>query len=504
MSLLGELCAIDTRARSSRALRDGRRFETRPPSSGHSPSTSSGTEGAECVLSIFTRRRCPYLPGSNFHIYPVLTSIFARLTSKVSSVRYAYRPRIVDAELDSMLSTVGAVLLEGPRACGKTATGEAHSKSAIRLDVDEEARALAEIDPGLILNGETPRLIDEWQLEPRVWNHVRRAVDDRRQPGQFILTGSAVPADDAIRHSGAGRIVRIRMRPMTLFESGHSSGSVSLGAIMRGDAVPSGGGGMPLHDTADRLCVGGWPALQEFDAKAAQRVLTSYLSDVARVDVSALDGGVRRDPDRVRRLMASLARNVSTQASAASLARDTGDDGTPLRIETVGEYLDALERVMVVENQPSWGPHLRSRDIVRAAAKRHFIDPSLAVAAMGASPERLLKDPKALGFLFESLVVRDLRVYAQALGGEVRHYRDSAGTEVDAVVTLADGTWAPIEVKLGASQIDAAAASLGRFLAKVDTAQAGEPAARLVITAGEYTFTRLDGITVVPLSLLAP
>ena len=415
-----------------------------------------------------------------------------------------YLPRVVDDEVHTALGAVGAVLIEGPRACGKTATGEAHTASQVRLDTDDGARELAAIDPRAVLDGPNPRLIDEWQLEPRLWNQVRKLVDDRRATGQFVLAGSSVPADDATRHSGAGRILRIRMRPMSLFESQHSAGTVSLSKILRGEIVQATSGGIPLDEVVERICVGGWPGLQSLDSATAQRVLASYLDDVARVDVSALDGGTRRDPSRVRKLMTSLARNVSTEASAASLARDSGDDDKPLWWETVQEYLAALERVMVVENQPSWGPHLRSRDVVRGAPKRHFVDPSLAAAALGASPQRLRQDVKTLGFLFESLVIRDLRVYAQAFGGQVAHYRDSAGSEVDAVVTLSDGTWATIEVKLGVTQVDAAAASLERFVRKIDSATSGRPVARVVITAGEYAFTRPDGVAVVPLSLLGP
>ena len=334
---------------------------------------------------------------------------------------------------------------------------------------------------------------------------MRRAVDDRRQPGQFILTGSAVPADDVTRHSGAGRIVRIRMRPMSLFESGHSTGAVSLGAVMAGKLPDGAVSSLSLRDAVDRLCVGGWPALQHLQPGAAQSVLVSYLDDVARVDVSALDNnGTRRDPARVRRLMTSLARHVSTEVSAAGLARDVGDDGAPLWKETVSEYLDALERLMVVENQPSWGPHLRSRDVVRRSPKRHFVDPSLAAAALGASAERLMRDPMTLGFMFESMVIRDLRIYAQSLGGQILHYRDSAGSEVDAIVTLPDGSWAAVEVKLGASRVDEAAKSLDRFVRKVNVEQAGEPVARLVVTAGEYAFVRPDGVIVTPIGLLGP
>lgn len=415
-----------------------------------------------------------------------------------------YRARVVDEEVRRGLDNIGALLLEGPRACGKTATGQFHGKSAVRLDVDSDAREVASINPALILDGPVPRLIDEWQLEPQLWNHVRRAVDDRQKPGQFILAGSSVPADDATRHAGAGRILRIRMRPMSLSESGHSSGDISLASILHGAPVNGTRSPLTLADVTSRICIGGWPALQNLSPSGAQQVLSSYLDDVARVDVPALDGGIRRDPRRIRRVITSVARNVATEVSIARIAADAGEDGRSVSTDTVRRYLDALARVMVVEDQPSWGAHLRSRDIVRKAPKRHFVDPSLAAAALGASPNRLLKDPSTLGFLFESLVIRDLRVYAQAANAEVRHFRDSSGTEVDAIITLPNGDWAAIEVKLGASQVDAAAASLDAFIRKVDLAKSGQPTARIIVTAGEYAFTRPDGAVVVPLGSLGP
>ena len=411
-----------------------------------------------------------------------------------------YRPRVVDAQVDRMLGAVGGVLLEGPRACGKTATGTAHSSSAVRLDVDEDALTLARIDPSRVLEGSAPRLIDEWQLEPRIWNHVRRAIDDRGVPGQFILAGSAVPSDDVTRHSGAGRISRIRMRPMSLHESGHSTGKVSLADLATSGEASTADSALELEGVVDRIATGGWPALQRTSAADAQEALVSYLDDVTRVDLSRLDGSRQHDPSRVQRLLASLARNTATEVSNASLARDTDVD-----VVTVREYLAALERLMVLEDQPSWSPHLRSRDVVRKAPKRHFTDPSLAAAAVRASPERLLQEPNALGLFFESLVIRDLRVYAQSFGARVSHYRDGSGREVDAIVELRDGGWIAIEVKLGTDQVDAAAAGLDAFVRKVDTERSGPPHARVVITAiGRHAYTRRDGVAVVPIGALGP
>ena len=414
-----------------------------------------------------------------------------------------YKPRVVDRELTAALNTLGAVLVEGPRACGKTATSLQQAASSVRLDTDPGALDLARLDPALVLAGETPRVVDEWQLAPTLWNSVRRAVDERQERGQFILTGSSVPADDATRHSGAGRILRLRMRPMTFFESGHSDGSVSLESLLRGEPGSSASGSLGVVETVDQLCIGGWPALQGLPVGAAQRALRSYLDDVARVDVTRVDD-VRREPARVARVIRSLARNVATEVSAAKLAVDASSDGEPMKAATLAEYLATLERLMVVENQNSWATHLRSRDSVRKAPKRHFVDPSLAVAALGASPVKLLGDLNTLGLLFESLVLRDLRVYAQPLDGVITHYRDDSGLEVDAIVSLSDGTWAAVEIKLGEAKADEGAASLLKFAAKVDTAKVGVPQALIVITTGRYAYTRADGVQVIPLSVLGP
>ncbi|WP_248305729.1 DUF4143 domain-containing protein [Agromyces sp. H66] len=291
---------------------------------------------------------------------------------------------------------------------------------------------------------------------------------------------------------------------MSLFESGHSNGRVSLAAIAEGRAIGAAQSSLTLREVAERLCVGGWPGLQRMSAADAQQVLGSYLDDVARVDLARLDGTRRHDPARVRRLLVSLARNTATEASVASIARDTGGEGAAIDSDTVSEYLTALERLMIIEDQPSWAPHLRSRDVVRKAAKRHFTDPSLAAAALNASPARLLSDPNTLRLLFESLVVRDLRVYAQSFGAQIRHYRDSAGREVDAIIEMPDGAWTAVEVKLGTSQVDDAVASLDAFVQRIDTAQSGAPRARMVMTVGGYAYTRDDGVLVVPIGALGP
>ncbi len=414
----------------------------------------------------------------------------------------SYRSRIVDAELDAALRSAGAVLVEGSKACGKTETARKAARSEVLLDVDPRARLAASVDPGLVLEGAEPRLIDEWQREPEIWNHVRRAVDDRGGTGHFILTGSSVPPDDATRHVGAGRFIRLRMRPMALSEAGRSSGTVSLAAVLDGGHVRAADPGLTVRQIADLVCIGGWPGHLDLSVPQAQRRLRGYIAEVARADVQRVDG-VRRDPEVVTRLLRSLARNVGTPASINLLRADVNGADGHLKSETVSSYLDALARLMVTENLPAWAPSLRSRTRLRAAAVRHFVDPSLAVAAVRATPERLLGDLRWLGFLFENLVVRDLRVYAQALDGEVYAYRDETGLEADAVIEMPDGRWAAFEVKLGQGDVDMAAEHLLRLRDRIDTSAIGEPVALAVITATGYGYVRDDGVAVIPIGALA-
>lgn len=414
-----------------------------------------------------------------------------------------YSPRIVDDELSALLEAAGAVVIEGPRGCGKTATARNIAASEALLDVDEDMRNAVTVNPAVVLNGEVPRLIDEWQLAPAIWNHVRRAVDDRQQWGQFILTGSAIPADDITRHSGAGRFTRLRMRPMSLFELGRSGGEISLASLLAGEQPGSVACDASVEAIANDIAIGGWPALRNLTASEARPILRDYIREVSRADVSKIDQ-TRRDPARVERLLRSLARNVATHVAATTLAADAaGSDGS-LNDDTVREYLDVLERLMVVENQPAWATHLRSTHRLRRASKRHFVDPSLAVAALGATPERLLREIRLFGFLFESLVVRDLRIYAQAADAEVFQYRDSGGLEVDAIIEARDGRWAAIEVKLDPSRVDEAAANLLKFARKVDTTISGEPIALAVITSGRYGFKLESGVHVIPINALGP
>lgn len=419
-----------------------------------------------------------------------------------------YLPRVLDAELSARLESIGAVLIEGPKACGKTETARRMASSEVLLDLDEAARTAAEVDPALVLEGEVPRLLDEWQLVPKLWNQIRRTVDERNLPGQFILTGSAVPADDETRHIGVGRITRIRMRPMSLFESGHSTGDISLEQLLDGESPRAPDTGLTVRDLVDRLCIGGWPAFQQLPPKEALTAVSSYLDEIRRLDIHRVDG-VKRDPVRVQKLLRALARNTATQAAVSKIAVDTGEDDVDregaLARGTVYDHIAALERLMIIEDQPAWAPHLRSRSRLRTTPTRHFVDPSLAVAALGASPQKLLNDLNLLGFLFESLVVRDLRIYGQANDAQVTHYRDNTALEVDAVVEARDGRWAAFEVKLGGEErIEEAAANLLTFAERIDTAKSGAPARLGVIVATGYGFVREDGVAVIPLGTLAP
>jgi predicted AAA+ superfamily ATPase len=414
----------------------------------------------------------------------------------------AYFPRIADAELTAQLATNGAVVIEGPKACGKTETARQQAASEVLLDVDAAARLAAEIDPALVLAGETPRLLDEWQVVPAIWNHVRREVDDRDDPGQFILTGSAIAADESVRHTGAMRFGRIRMRPMTLHEVGRGSSEISLQALLAGEPTRSADPEVTIHDLIDEVVMGGWPGIRHLSVDDAARAVRDYLEQIRRTDITTVDG-VRRDPDRVQAVLRSLARNTATQATLTKMAADGAGAGMPITDDTVAAYLGALRRLMVVEDQPAWNTHLRSSHQLRSTPTRHFVDPSLAVAALRAQPTSLLSDLNFFGMLFESMVIRDLRVHSQALRGEVFHYRDQSALEVDAIVDTQD-RWAAFEVKLGVAQIDQAAANLVKFAARVDTSKRGEPAVLGVIVGSGYGYVRPDGIHVIPVGALGP
>lgn len=414
-----------------------------------------------------------------------------------------YLPRFADAELVTRLRATGAVLVEGPRGCGKTQTALRVASSAVRLDRDRAARRSAELNPALILNGTRPRLIDEWQLVKDVWNEVRGDVDDHpEETGRYILTGSAVPQDDETRHTGALRITRLRMRPMSLAESGHSSKTVSLAALFAGADVAAADPGLDIRDIAERLVIGGWPALVRRAPADAMIATQGYLDETRRVDLDRLDAP-RHDPDNVARVLRSLARHTATEASASTVAADVaGADGKAVNYHTVIDYVKALTRLFVVEDLPAWAPALRSRGVLRSSVTRHFVDPSLAAAALDAGPERLLADTETLGPLFESLVIRDLRIYGQAIGASVYHYRENTGAEADAILQVRSGKWAAIEVKLGQGDIDKGARNLRRVAANVDPGRHGEPVFLAVVTGWGYAYRRPDGVFVIPVGCL--
>ena len=414
-----------------------------------------------------------------------------------------YRPRIADGQVDGALRRRGAVLIEGARGCGKTWTGRNHARSEARFD-REAMQLLASADPEAALVGDVPRLLDEWQNAPRIWNAVRRECDDRAQPGQFVLTGSASPADDLTRHTGTGRIARVLLRTMSLFEVGVSTGAVSLERLFESEAhahLPN--DDAPLGEVVRHIVRGGWPGSLALDDAAASRAAGDLIAEIVRADVPQANG-VQHSPAAVRRLMRSLARNVATEASDALLAADMGADA-PSR-GTVVAYLDALRCIFVLEEQPAWSVSLRSRASLRKQPKRHFVDPSLSASLLRASPERLLADTETLGFLFESLVVRDLRVYSEPLDAEVSHYRDDTGLEVDAIVERIDGAWIAVEVKLSPSEkvVDSAAASLLRLRDKIAKPRTQDLAALVVVTSAGAAYQRSDSVQVVPITHLGP
>ena len=413
-----------------------------------------------------------------------------------------YIPRLADAELATRLRATGAVLIEGARGCGKTQTGLRVARSAVRLDRDRAARDAGLLNPALLLAGDRPRLIDEWQLVPDVWNEVRGEVDDHAdETGRYILTGSAVPADEATRHTGALRITRMRLRPTSLAESGHSSRAVSVADLFAGGEATAPDPGLGIHDLVERIVIGGWPALLRRAPTDAMLATQGYLDETCRVDLHRLEGP-HRDPENVARVLRSLARNTATEVSARAIAADVGGAEGPIDYHTVLDYNRVLTRLFIVEDLPAWSPALRSRGALRSAMTRHFVDPSLAAAALGASTERLLGDPQTLGLLFESLAIRDLRIYAQAMGATVSHYREAKGVEADAIVEARDGRWAALEVKLGPRDIDKAADGLLRVASHVDTARHGPPAFLAVLTGWGFAYRRPDGVFVIPIGTL--
>lgn len=415
-----------------------------------------------------------------------------------------YLHRISDNVLQRELSAAGAVLIEGAKWCGKTSTAHRAARSVLYMQDPDKAgtyRNIADTKPSLLLKGATPRLIDEWQMAPVLWDAVRFEVDRRDEIGQFLLTGSAVPTDGAMAHTGTGRISRMLMRPMSLYESLESNGSVSLKELFDGHTEIESMSELTIENIAQAICRGGWPAAVKTGGPAALRMATNYVEAVINMDVQRVDG-IEKNPERVRMLLRSLARNVATMATAQTIKADVEANDMTISEKTLAGYLNALRRIFVVEDMPAWQPSLRSKTAIRTAQKRHFVDPSIATAVMRTSPAELLEDFETFGFLFESLCARDIRIYAQANDGEVFHYRDKTGLEADMVIHLHDGRWAAVEVKLGNRQIEEAAGHLLALAQRVNTEKMGEPSFLMVLTGGEFAYRRDDGVLVVPIGCL--
>lgn len=420
-----------------------------------------------------------------------------------------YRKRIADRLLGEKLDAMGAVLIEGPKACGKTTTAEQQAKSILYMDDPEQMKQnlqLAETNIKRLLQGDTPRLIDEWQIAPQLWDAVRFEADHRQEDGLFMLTGSAVPADDSkIHHTGAGRFAWLTMRPMSLWESGESSGDVSLNEIFFHPEKVDGNNSLKMEDVAFAICRGGWPkSLNKKTPKAALRQVMEYYEAITRSDISRVDG-VARDEHRAKRLMRSYARLQGAMAGIPTIVADMKtNEPEEMSDETVVSYVKALKKIFVIEDMPAWNPNLRSKTAIRTSDTRYFVDPSIAIAALGLGPKDLLNDLETMGLFFETLCVRDLRVYADANDGNVFHYRDKNGLECDAVVHLRNGSYGLIEIKLGGETlIEEGAANLISLAEMIDTTKMKKPSFKMVLTAvGQYAYMRTDGVMVVPIGCL--
>ena len=419
-----------------------------------------------------------------------------------------YKKRIADELLKRKLKGKGAVLIQGPKWCGKTTTAEQISGSILYMSNPEDKEqniSLVDLDPNLLLTGATPRLIDEWQIAPKLWDAVRFEVDHRGEEGQFILTGSAVPANmNEVVHTGTGRFAWLTMRPMSLYESGESNGSVSLADLFSGSAKVSDISELSLEDVAYLCCRGGWPRSIFMDRDIALEQAYDYFDAVVNSDISRVDN-VNRNPERAKNLMKSYARNIGSQASNETLRNDMiNNDSFSLDTDTVLSYVNALKKIFVVEESPAWNPNLRSKTAMRTSETRYFVDPSIAVASLGLGPNDFINDLNTFGLVFETLCVRDLRVYAESINGSVYHYRDASDLECDAVIHLRNGSYGLIEIKLGGDKlVNEGAANLVKMSNKIDTDKMNSPSFLMVLTAtGKYAYQREDGVYVVPIGCL--
>lgn len=418
-----------------------------------------------------------------------------------------YMTRIADKVIAERLEAKGAILIEGPKWCGKTTTGKHLAKSVIEMDRPEmtnQYKQMAELNPSVLLTGEVPHMIDEWQIAPNLWNAVRYEVDQRDEFGQFILTGSSVPASlDSSAHTGTGRIGRIKMRPMSLFESKDSSGSVSLASLFKGENIS----GIDSHDIksiAYLICRGGWPKAIGTTEKVALRQAFDYYDAIVNDDINRVDGE-KKDRERTARLLKSYARNVSQQASLESIREDVVvNDIESFSQATLYSYIDSLKKIFVIEDSPAWNPNLRSKTAIRTTDTRYFVDPSIASAALGLGPNDLINDLNTMGLIFENLCIRDLRVYADSLDGQIYHYRDKSGLECDAVIHLRNGDYGLIEIKLGGDKlIEEGAKSLLKLSDKIDTTKMKKPSFLMILcVVAPFAYQRKDGVFVVPIGCL--
>ena len=417
-----------------------------------------------------------------------------------------YLPRIVDRKIERYLNIFGAISIEGPKWCGKTWTALAHANT-VRYIMNPPSninyKETAKIEPVLLLDGEEPVLVDEWQEIPVIWDTVRFEVDQSPKRGRFLLTGSTKPLIDEVAHSGAGRIARLRMRPMTLFESGHSSGKISMSDILKAEPIKSSLTEIGLRDLIEIACRGGWPANQDTYKEDIYEIPRQYIETIARVDITQVDD-VRRDPERVKKILRAFARNNSTNVSNVTIRKDLMTENEELSQNTVSSYVSALSRLYVVDEIPGWDPEIRSRARIRTSPKRLFTDPSLAIAALGIGLEHLLFDLNTFGFMFENLCIRDLTCYADAVDGSVYHYRDSNGLEADAIIEMKDGAWSAFEIKLGEERVEEGAASLLKLKMKIEVDGGKPPTSLCVITGGGMAYKRADGVYIVPINALAP
>jgi predicted AAA+ superfamily ATPase len=419
-----------------------------------------------------------------------------------------YITRVTDAEARKKLETLGGLIIEGPKWCGKTSTAEQFANSTVYLDDEKDGENninVALLNPHIILDGQAPMLIDEWQLAPILFDTARRIIDQRGLSGQFIFTGSTTPPEEKTRHSGTGRFARLKMLPMSLYETGDSNGSISLKALFDGSADLSKSSELSVEQLAFVIARGGWPGALKLTEQGQLNIANEYVESLVNSDFLRLRGkAARRKPEKLRALLRSYARNVATTASIETILADVMGSGITMSKSTAENYILDMKELFAINDQPAWNGNMRSRTPIRQTPKRHLADPSLAASLLGATPDKMLRDYNTFGFLFESLCVRDMRVYASPLEAKVSHYRDKNGLEADIIIERKDGSWGAIEVKLGSREENNAAASLLKMSSKVDTQKTGEPAFLAILTGTKYPYKRKDGVFVVPLGCLGP